>query len=159
MKFLWLFEPDTALITPFVTASLWTMGGGGVLAFRRFGVGLFLALSALSLGLPWYLAWLIPSIFLVITSLPYGDSIRGKLGPLYYPYLFTLGVLYGLSNFVLCFHFGRWLTLGIGSLSLGCLFSLLTYASQNKALRSVVQWKAVEIAVGFGVGFIAYKLY
>lgn len=158
-KFLWIFDQDVTLITPLVTACLWAMGGGGVLAFRRFGVGCFLALLALSLGLPWYLALIIPSVFLITTSLPYGDSVRGKFKALYYPYLFILGVLYGLSNFVLCFYFGGWATLVTYSLGLGCVFSLLTFASQSEAFRKIVPWKAVEITTGFGAGFIAYKLY
>lgn len=159
MKFLWLFEPDAVLVTPFVTAVLWSLGGSGIKQLRRFGVGAFLALVGLSLGLPWYLAWLLPSIFLVTTSLPYGDDIRGKLGIVYYPFLFLLGVLYGLGLFPLCFHFGSWLTLVVGSLGLGLLFSLLTFASQSEAFRDIVSWKKVEISIGFFLGLIAYKLY
>ena len=159
MKYLWLFDHDALMVTPLVTSVLWALGGSGIKCLRRLGVGLFLALSALSLGCPWYLAGMTFVILFLTTSLPYGDSVRGKLGIVYYPYLFILGVLYGLSNFSLCFYSGGWLTLVAYSLALGCLFSLLTFASQSEAFKNVVSWKKVEIATGFGAGFIAYKLY
>ena len=159
MKFLWVFDYDAILTIPLVSGVLWSWGGSGPKYLRRLGVGAFLALTGLSLGLPWYLAWLLPSIFLVTTSLPYGDDIRGNLGIVYYPFLFLLGVLYGLGLFPLCIHFGSWITLVIGSVGLGLLFSLLTFASQSEAFRNVVSWKAVEIITGFFLGLIAYKLY
>lgn len=159
MKFLWLFDQDAVMITPLLTASLWALGGGGVLALRRFGVGAFLALSALSLGFPWYSALITAIIFPIVTALPYGDKVRGKLGLLYYPFLFVLGFLYGFSNFGLCLYLGRWLDLVAYSLCLGLLFSILTALSQSQAFKKIVPWKAVEIAVGGFIGFIAYKLY
>lgn len=158
-KFLWLFEPDAILVTPFVTAVLWSLGGSGVKPIRRFGTGAFIFLGGLSLGLPWYLALTGFVLVAITTSLPYGDSVRGKLGLVYYPFLFLLGILYGLGLFPLCIHFGSWTTLVIGSLALGLLFSLLTFASQSEAFKNVVSWKSVEISIGFFLGLIAYKLY
>lgn len=159
MKYLWLFEPDAVLVTPLVTGALWALGGSGILALRRFGVGVFLAIASLSLGCPWYLSAISCVVFITTSSLPYGDKIYGAIKPLYYPYLFVLGSLYSLSLLPLCFHFGHWLTLVIGSLSCGLFFSLATFASKSEAFNEAITWKKVEIGVGLIIGFIAYKLY
>ena len=159
MKYLWIFDHDALMITPLVTSVLWALGGSGLKPIRRFGTGAFIFLGSLSLGVPWYFATIsLISVFLT-SLLPYGDSVRGKLGIVYYPFLFILGVLYGLSNFGLCFYSGGWLTLVAYSLGLGCVFSILTALSQSEAFRKIVPWKAVEISIGFFLGLIAYKLY
>ena len=159
MKFLWIFDHDAVMVTPFITASLYALGGSGPKIIRRMFFSAFISLASFSLGLEWYWAWIIPSIFLLTTTTPYGMKTHAKLHYLYFPYLFLLGTLYGLGLFPLCFHFGGWLTLVIGSVACGLFFSLGTAASQSKIFQNIAVWKVVELGTGFILGLIAYLIY
>lgn len=153
MKVLGVFEEDVILCLPFITASLWALGGSGKKAFRRFGVPLILCLFAYGYGLK--------SLNLAIYALltfgligfgpGYGDDYFKRLKSLYWPYVFILGSLYGLCQIALVMRFGNFLSLLVISGVCGVVFGVGMLVSKSKFLP----WKIAECLTGLAVGSAA----
>lgn len=148
MKFLWLFEPDTVIVVPFIAAALFAFGGGGQKMIRRIGLPIFLFLSAWSMGENLWLSLLAAGGLFVPLSKGYGDKLKEEVGePYYYPLLYIIGLFYGLSLMPLASELWH----GFLCLIPAVTFGGLSYSSQK---ADFPRWKWVEAWTGFSIGFI-----
>jgi hypothetical protein len=116
---------------------------------RRFGIPALLGSSAISVGVP-FLTALFSSFLLMLTLIVgYGDKAHRNVGSLYYPYVYAVGLSYGLALFPLS-AYNNLLLIIIPSL----VFGTLTLTSQ---VFRFPDWKFVEIATGASVGYVAYE--
>lgn len=148
MKLLWIFDSDAVWALAPLSGALWAFGGAGPKWLRRFILPSILALSAYSMGKPWWAAGLSCLILIVTTTLPYGDSAKNRFKWSYWPWVALVGALYGLSPFALLVVAKHWFLLWFIPAITGTSFVGFTFASQKAGLP----WKAVEILIGTLVG-------
>lgn len=89
---------------------------------------------------------------LLVQFLGYGDDYVAKLGKYYWPYIFILGLTYGLCQFGLCLHFGGYLLLILSSGLCSLVFGFGMYLSKK---FTQIDWKYCELATGGAVGLVA----
>lgn len=152
MKIFGVFDVDVIYVLPAITSALWALGGSGPKPLRRFGVPF--AISAFALGYGYPLRFILSFIPMAIFTLGYGDDYFKRLGVLYWPYITFLGLLYGLSQFGLCLHFGGWNVLLLFSLVSSVSFLLGMVLSKSK----MIPWKIAELTTGFMIGFTACEI-
>lgn len=152
MKIFGLFDHDIIQTLPWLTGFLWAAGGGGQKWMRRFGVPISITACAMAYGMTAVQTlWLLPFSILMAKGPGYGDDWKKRLGDLYWPYVFFLGTVWGLSQFGLCFVFGRWGRLLFGSLVSGAVFGSTMAISK----RTGFWWKVCEGLTGSAVGLAA----
>lgn len=148
VKFLWLFEPDTAVVIPFISAALFAFGGGGHKIIRRFGLPIFLFLSSWSMGGNLWLSLLAGAGMIAPLSKGYGDELKEDVGEgYYYPILYLIGLFYGLSLLPLAWRFWHLFLPLIPAITFGGL----AFSSQK---ADFPRWKWVEAWTGFSIGFV-----
>jgi len=153
MKFLWIFEPDAIWCLIPAVSLLWALGGSGVRFLRKLGVPVLICVSALSLGVKWWLVAVTFGSIFALHSIPYGEDMRKKLGlPIYWFWLYLVGAVYSAAFLPLAFHGKHFLLYGLGVFISGGLFGGLTYTSQK---FDFPRWKAVEIILGAVLGLQA----
>lgn len=158
MKYLWIFDVDAVAILTLLTGAWWAFGGSGVKMFRKIGVPVTICLSALSVGVAWWLCLLNFGTMFGLMTIPYGDKIRNEWkmnDTVYFLWVGFTGSCYASSLLPLAFSHQRWLWYGVGIPMAGILFGTLTMLSQK---INWPKWKWVEISLGCCLGFVAYKL-
>lgn len=155
MKFLWVFDIDAVWTLAPICAVLWALGGSGIKLLRRLGVGLILCVSSLSMGLVWWMAGLETLAMFAVTSLPYGDSLKRRIGGFYYLALFFIGAAFGAALLPIAFLKGKWLIYGLAPIFTACAFGPFAFSSQQFGFPI---WKWCEMLTGFTVGLMASLL-
>lgn len=152
MKHFFFFDHDVILCLPFITASLWALGGSGVRYIRRLGVPIVLCAFAYSYGLSGWKFALYSGLILGIigSGIGYGDDFAKRLKTLYWPYVFLLGFLYGFCQFPVALRFGNIflcvLLSGVCSLVFG--FGMVI------SKKDFLPWKIAEALTGLSVGAV-----
>lgn len=152
MKYLWLFDIDSAMVIPLVSAVLFMLGGGGVKWLRRFALPTFLFASLVSMGENVWLSASSCAILSISMIKGYGESLREEVGDAgYYILMYAFGHIYGLALMPMADSLIDLLLPLIPCV----IFGSLTLISQK---NNWFTWKLVEGATGFAIGFIAYTL-
>ena len=151
MKYLWLFEPDSLITLPVMTALLFALGGSGFKFIRRLLIPALILASCLSQGKNGLLAVVAVTLLSLALSKGYGDELKEDLGPYYYSTLYSIGLIYGFCLMPLAYELWHFFYCLIPSLT----FGFLTYTSQT---YDFPRWKWVELATGFSIGLVSYFL-
>lgn len=152
MKYLWVFDPDSVAVVPFITAPLFALGGGGQKLLRRFALPLFVFLSAWSMDKNVWLSLLAGLGLIIPLSKGYGDSMKEHLTEAYYyPFLYVLGFFFGLALMPLASKLWHVFLCLIPAVTFGGL----SFSSQK---ADFPRWKWVEAWTGFSIGFVLLAL-
>ena len=156
MKIFGIFDVDVIYTLPILISLLWAWGGSGVRHFRKYGVPLAVTAFAYGYGQQgWGLTVTAIGLLAVIGFGPgYGDYYVKVLKIWYWPYIFLLGLLYGLFQFGLCLQFGRWEYLVIFSIIGSISFVSCLYTSKELGLH----WKIAELITGFFIGLTSLSV-
>ncbi len=131
---------------------LWSMGGSGPKFMRRILVPIAVSLYAIWMSVALWLAMLQAVFLFITTTLPYGKSIKDRIGYLYFPFVYGIGASYGACLLPLAIHSHHWMRYGIICGLCSLVFGTLTFLSQKVDWP---KWKWVEIITGMAIGFSA----
>ena len=151
-KIFGLFDADFILALPFLTAFLWSAGGSGLKALRKYGVPLAIVGSALGYGMPWKSALIaLIGMLPVISFGPgYGDKYEQKLKGIYWPYVFALGAAYSLCQIGIVLHYGGYQFYFMAA----CISSGTFGGSMFLSKKLGLPWKVAESLTGLSIGVL-----